>query len=75
MTRAKSVKPEAAPKPEPELLQINIDKAEFIRTRDAVSFVYPFDAPCLLCECPILVRHRMRLSVCEGAYFCLLRQE
>ncbi|KAG2168253.1 hypothetical protein JADG_007992 [Aureobasidium aubasidani] len=36
MPRAKSVKPEAAPKPEVDLQQITIDKAEFVRTRDAL---------------------------------------
>ncbi|THY48574.1 hypothetical protein D6C98_06686 [Aureobasidium pullulans] len=35
MPRAKSVKPEVAPKPEVDLQQITIDKAEFVRTRDA----------------------------------------
>lgn len=39
MPRAKSVKPEAAPKPEVDLQQITIDKAEFVRTRDAVCFL------------------------------------
>lgn len=38
MPRAKSVKPEAAPKPEPDLQQVTIDKGEFTRTRDAVRF-------------------------------------
>ncbi|KAI4734631.1 hypothetical protein E4T50_14843 [Aureobasidium sp. EXF-12298] len=36
MPRAKSVKPEAAPKPEPDLQQVTIDKGEFTRTRDAL---------------------------------------
>ncbi|CAD0086674.1 unnamed protein product [Aureobasidium mustum] len=36
MPRAKSVKPEAAPKPEPDLQQITVDKGEFTRTRDAL---------------------------------------
>lgn len=38
MPRAKSVKPEAAPKPEADLQQITVDKGEFTRTRDAVRF-------------------------------------
>jgi hypothetical protein len=38
MPRAKSVKPEAAPKPEPDLKQIMVDRSEFTRTRDAVRF-------------------------------------
>ncbi|CAD0105876.1 unnamed protein product [Aureobasidium uvarum] len=36
MPRAKSVKPEAAPKPEPDLQQVMVEKAEFTRTRDAL---------------------------------------
>ncbi|KAH0273720.1 hypothetical protein KCU83_g6839, partial [Aureobasidium melanogenum] len=36
MPRAKSVKPEAAPKPEPDVQQVTIDKGEFTRTRDAL---------------------------------------
>ncbi|KAI5195726.1 hypothetical protein AUEXF2481DRAFT_4561 [Aureobasidium subglaciale EXF-2481] len=36
MPRAKSVKPEVAPKTEADLKQITIDKAEFVRTRDAL---------------------------------------
>lgn len=42
MPRAKSVKPEAAPKPEADLQQITVDKGEFTRTRDAVRF-FPFN--------------------------------
>jgi hypothetical protein len=38
MPRAKSVKPEAAPKPAPDLKQIMVDRSEFTRTRDAVRF-------------------------------------
>ncbi|KAI4717140.1 hypothetical protein E4T48_06652 [Aureobasidium sp. EXF-10727] len=36
MPRAKSVKPEAAPKPEPDVKQVMVEKAEFTRTRDAL---------------------------------------
>lgn len=37
MARAKSVKPEEKAVPEAQPQQITIDKAEFVRTRDAVS--------------------------------------
>ena len=71
MARAKSVKPEEKAVPEAQPQQITIDKAEFVRTRDAVSYLTPRSRRIRTARALAIHMHHLSRCKCVGASSCL----